>query len=182
MNFVICGLPRSGTTIIARFIGGLLGVHVEHEPYQRAVKFGRFPPDVDTHEHNHMLMDHWGFKEPFWGIDEGCQFRNDSVLKAHRKCGWKFIFVRRDLRDVMASLRKWGISDKSVMENIFAFDRFVEGEKFIQYEDFCASPIATWNALMPLPVKADYIILGPSPETERMGDERAFNSTEIVKT
>lgn len=178
MNFVICGLPRSGTTIIARFIGGLPGVHVEHEPYQRAVKFMRFPPQF---RYPDRPVKHLGFKEPFWAISEGCQFRNDAVLDAHRQCGWKIIFVRRDIMKVTASLRKWDIPEDLIMENALAFDRFASGEQYIWYDDFCADPIAIWNRLRPLPVVAVKVNLAPSPETERMGDDRAFNSTEIIK-
>lgn len=182
MNFVICGLPRSGTTIIARFIGGLPGVHVEHEPYQRAVKFGRFPPELNS---KNNYYEHYGFKEPFWGIDEGCQFRNDSVLKAHRACGWRFIFVVREEEAIWKSISMWGITRTEFVENHRRFLNFMYDSMpllQIQYEKFCECPALYWNELLLLPVIAKEVNLAPSPTTERMGDERAFNSTEICRT
>lgn len=179
MKFVICGLPRTGTTILARLIGGLPDTHVLHEPYQRAVKFcQQFPPETFFIHQSCAL--HFGFKEPFWGIDQGCAFRNDAVLRAHRKCGWRFLYIHRDPLETWASTKRWDITIEQFIENSKRFRDFASGELSVDYDMLTVFGLREVVRVAPWaidPTLGDR--LAASPAVPRLGDQRAFESEKL---
>lgn len=172
MNFVICGLPKSGTTLLARFVGGLPGVYVVHEPFQVHAKYHVWPK-WPTCGYKHV-----GLKEPYHHA-KSAALLNRGHLAILRWTGWKFIWITRDFADLRDALcQKWNWSDADVCDAYEAFTAFRANERAIDYDLFRQDPIGVWNYHNPLGVRAKEIRLAPCTEPF-MGSLSAKNSTTI---
>jgi hypothetical protein len=178
-DFVVCGLPRAGTTIISRFIGGIPGVHVLHEPLQCLAKRGCLPRLPESEETWGLT----GMKEPFHILPQITVFPNVTTLRFLRDAlGTRFVWVTRDCMATYESFKRWSVSYRDFQYAWESFEEFRCGQPVIQYEDFCADPVGTWNKLMPLgqSVTTDKVRLAPVSEPF-IGDWKAKDSTEIIK-
>lgn len=183
-RIVICGLPRSGTTIVARF-AELAGASVLHEPFQSAALSG-FTPEFWEYllrqclsKSNAVLI-----KEPFHTIPKQCQCLNADILKRLDASGWKFVFVTRSLKDNFASQKAWAHYGNvhDFILNHSRFSEFVAGRPSIDYDRFCMNPAHEWNSIAKeLPIGESFE-MKPMPATPIfMGDVRASISTSIEK-
>lgn len=178
-NFVITGLTRTGTTILARFVAGLPGCHVLFEPYQTAKKhnlplfasLANITPDTIRN----------GIKEPYFGpYAPGAAFHNSDILRTLKADGWTFIYITRNPIWTLNSRKHagWPTDLDAWAKNYKEFESFRGRAPAIAYDDFCLDPIGTWNKVMPLPIRATEVRLGNCPEPF-LGDRRAKESTSI---
>lgn len=173
MNFVICGLARSGTTILARFVAGLPGVRVLHEPFQ-CRQYYKTDIALPT-EHLH------GIKEPFYGLDGISQVRNDGLLKGLMDSGWRFVWLWRNPEHVYRSQSLYhDLHDRERFDqNLAAFNAFRGTQQAIDYDRFVEDPVREWNSVNPIGVLATSVFLAPCAFGPWLGCKRAREAETI---
>lgn len=189
--FIICGVPRSGTTIIARFIGGLPCVNVRHEPLQSIAKQSEAGAVWRIVQIGELISDqslYFGFKEVFHHVPGFGQYANGEALALLKLAGVRFVWINRDPVATFNSQKNtWGgviFQDvKRFVQNWNAFQTLRFGSPVIDYDKFCQDPVAEWRRVKPLPVDVDehgmHLAYCDTPDS--MGCHKAKTSAAIEK-
>lgn len=161
-RLVVCGVPRSGTTILARVIDSIDGAICLPEPIQSRARHGAFPlpsgceqsPDLDgalaALDRRYAIV---GFKEPFMVVEGYARADNREALARARAAGALFVWIVRHPLRVYNSVKEWGPKFHDVdrfIRNCSHFLDAMRGATPVVYEQLLVDPIAELNRATPL--------------------------------
>jgi hypothetical protein len=189
-RFVLCGVPRSGTSILGRFLNSIEGFACLQEPIQTKSKFGKVTlPNGDSVDGEPMeIMDELakthqavGFKEPFM-IKCYRYEGNAGILQEAKNKGHKFLWIVRDPESVFNSSRRWGGNWEDVELFIQNYTKFFEtmgDAPAVVYDKFIVDPIGEVNAKLGLGVTGEPL-LAPAKDADKVvACKLAMDSDEI---
>lgn len=161
-RLVVCGVPRSGTTILARVIDSIDGAICLPEPIQTRARHGVFPlplgfeqpPDLEQAlaalDKRYTIV---AFKEPFMVVEGYARADNREALTRARARGALFVWLVRHPARVYNSVKEWGPKFHDVDRFIANYSRLLDamgGATPVVYEQLLVDPVAELNRATPL--------------------------------
>ena len=194
-TFFITGMPRGGTTIVARVFDSLTDGFCLGEPHwyhyhnedMECVKtncFGKVPdasddihtllPDIESYLLKNGVYNVGGYKETyFWGNPLA-----QNLILDHRTQVDFYIVVLRDPRMVFTSMSDlgWRVSKNRFLRCYKELDVFARNGIVVVYEDFVKDPLGYLNERLPFKIEGELELV---PTTHKYGDPYANRSTKI---
>jgi hypothetical protein len=209
MKIIVCGLPRSGTTILSSFINSIPDSFIFGEPHWEYKKTGKttfFLPELSslslkykdkdllplddaltTMEETFKVV---GFKETYRPEPLRIQDKdapNNKLLDNYKKSGYKFIYIARNPIELLCSARNifggdntyWPRNIDIMIDSYVNFFNFTEGEQIINYDKFVLNPEIEFSRVTNLTIPLKIELR--KDRIFALGDPRGYSSKEISK-
>lgn len=191
---ILVGPPRSGTTIMGRFISSIESCFFLLEPFQTKGAFGAVMlPDgtMDPLDWD-QILDREAPKYQIVGLKE-CympEYANVSNWTVFEKCNWggyHFVYTIRDPFATFSSCKRhpYGSHWKDVGKFISNYSSFLQAlgdSPAVDYDAFIADPVAEVNRKTKFEIEGEPVLVNHhQAETEPLGgDATALASDQIV--
>jgi hypothetical protein len=208
MKLIVCGLPRSGTTILTNFINSLPDAFVFSEPhweYKKLRGTSFFLPELSSlcleYKNDDVLplesaltemekkFQIVGFKETYRSNivkSQDAEAPNHELLFRYKQRGYKFVYIARNPIEILNSSRNtfggnndyWPRNMAITIHSYVDFFNFVSKEPIVNYDKFISSPELEFSKKTG--IKTPPKVKLCSNRVFALGDSRGY-STKIFK-